>query len=145
MLKELQDRTPANQLLVVKVDVTKEDDILNAFAKAKEKFGRIDVVYNNAGYSISSAVESTPDDAARAVFETNFWGSTRVSREAVRFFRDENPKGAGGRLIVTSSLVGLNAYASFGFYSATKYGECWAWATYGVRRVLIECIQPWRL
>lgn len=122
VLKELQDRTPADRLVVLKLDVTKEDEILNAFTKAKEKFGRVDVVYNNAGFSTATVVEATPDDAARTLFETNFWGSTRVSQEAVRFFREENPKSAGGRLIVISSIAGLNAYAGVGFYSATKYG-----------------------
>ncbi len=122
VLKELQDRTPADRLVVLKLDVTKEDEILNAFTKAKEKFGRVDVVYNNAGYVAATVIEAMPNDAARALFETNFWGSTRVSQEAVRFFREENPKGAGGRLIVISSLAGLNAYAGVGFYSASKYG-----------------------
>ena len=79
-------------------------------------------MFNNAGYSVAAVVEATPEDIARALFETNFWGSSRVSREAVRFFRDENPKGAGGRLIVNSSVVGLNAFQGVGYYSATKYG-----------------------
>ncbi|KAI0082901.1 NAD-P-binding protein, partial [Irpex rosettiformis] len=99
VLRDLQDRTPSDRLLVLKVDVTKEDEILDAFTKAKEKFGRIDVVFNNAGYVFSSVIESTPEDVARALFETNFWGAVRVSREAIRFFRDENPNDAGGRLI----------------------------------------------
>ncbi|KAI0766493.1 hypothetical protein BC629DRAFT_1596333 [Irpex lacteus] len=103
VLRELQDSTPSDRLLVLKLDVTKKDEILDAFTKAKEK--------------------ATPDDAARTLFETNFWGSTRVSQEAVRFFREENPKGAGGRLIVISSIAGLNAYAGVGFYSATKYAS----------------------
>ncbi|KAI0337084.1 NAD(P)-binding protein [Trametopsis cervina] len=121
VLKELQDTTPSNQLLVLKVDVTKPEDIINAFVKAKESFGRVDVVFNNAGYGMSSLVEGTPDDVARAIFETNFWGSTSVSREAVRFFRDENPAGAGGRVIVTSSYVGIVTPPTLGWYSATKH------------------------
>ncbi|KAI0763680.1 hypothetical protein BC629DRAFT_971719 [Irpex lacteus] len=120
-LKDLQDNTPSEQLLVIKVDVTKEKDITNAFLKAKEKFGRIDVVYNNAGYGMGSVVESAPDDVARDVFEANFWGAARVNTAALRFFRDENPAGAGGRLIVSSSLAGLHPLANMGHYSAAKH------------------------
>lgn len=122
VLKDLQDRTPKERLLLLKADVTKEDDVRDAFTKAKENFGRVDVVYNNAAIWFTSTVEAVPDDKARALFETNFWGATRVSREAVRFFRDENPKGAGGRLIVISSAAGLIANGGIGFYSASKYG-----------------------
>ena len=124
MLKDLQDRTPAasERLLVLKVDVTKKEDVISAFVEAKKKFGRIDIVFNNAGYALGSVVESTPDDAARAIFETNFWGAACVSREAVRFFRDMNPAGDGGRLIVVSSLVGITPLVNLGHYSATKHG-----------------------
>ncbi|KAI0086341.1 hypothetical protein BDY19DRAFT_908321 [Irpex rosettiformis] len=121
VLKELQDRTSPEKLLVLKVDVTKEEDILDAFAKTKERFGRIDIVINNAGYSMATVVESTPEDAARALFDTNFWGATRVSREAVRTFRDSNPAGTGGRLIVISSYTGIRAFPIMGYYGATKH------------------------
>lgn len=130
-----------DKLLVVKVDVTKLQDITDAFAKAKQAFGRIDVVYNNAGYgmyfvlsqSVSivcingdstvalGEIEGLDLDVARAVFDVNFWGATSVAREAVRFFRDEN-KPAGGNLINVSSTVSVGAVAAFGFYSASKFG-----------------------
>ena len=122
VLKELQDKTPEDKLLVLKVDVTKEEDIHAAFTKAKEKFGRIDVLINNAGHGMGSFVKSTPEDAARSIFETNFWGSANVSREAVRFFREEN-KPCGGRLIVTSSASGIKPLPLIGYYSASKFGE----------------------
>ncbi|KAI0093964.1 NAD-P-binding protein [Irpex rosettiformis] len=120
-LNDLRESTSAERLLVLKVDVTKEEDVIDAFATAKKKFGRIDIVYNNAGYGLGSVVESTPDDAARAIFETNFWGAARVNREAIRFFRDTNSGGVGGRLIVVSSLVGIYPLTNLGHYSATKH------------------------
>lgn len=123
VLKDLQDRTPAEKLLVLKVDVTKEGDVLNAFTQAKEKFGRIDIVINNAGHGMGSFVETNPEDEARSMFEVNFWGATRVNREAVRAFRDSNPPGAGGRLVVISSYTGFAALPSLGYYSATKHGS----------------------
>ena len=123
-LKELQDRTPAEKLLVLKVDVKNEEDVLNAFAQAKEKFGRIDVVINNAGHGMGSVTETTPDDAAREIFETNFWGAARVNKEAVRAFRDSNPAGTGGRLVVISSYTGFVPLPLLGYYGATKHGTC---------------------
>ena len=67
-------------------------------------------------------VEAMPEADARAIFETNFWGAVSVSREAVRFFREVNPAGAGGRLLQFSSLSGLRGFGTSAFYCATKFG-----------------------
>ncbi|KAJ7207166.1 NAD(P)-binding protein [Mycena pura] len=122
-------RTPADldglaaanpeRLLVVKCDVTKADDVVAAFARGIERFGRVDVVFNNAGLVMISEIEGTPDSqhAARALFEVNFWGALLVSREAVRVFRDLNPAGAGGRLLNVSSSSGFVGMPIMGLYS----------------------------
>ena len=68
-LESLQAKYPADRLLVTKLDVTKSDEIESAFAKAKEAFGRVDVVFNNAGWGVIGEIEGTPDDQARAMFE----------------------------------------------------------------------------
>ncbi|KAJ7096673.1 hypothetical protein B0H15DRAFT_52702 [Mycena belliarum] len=119
----LDDLAAANpeRLLVVKCDVAKPADILSAFAAAIEKFGRVDVVFNNAGYGILGESEATPEDAARALFDVNFWGAVAVSKEAVRVFRDVNPRGAGGRLLNVSSGLGFGAAPGLGMYSASKH------------------------
>ena len=91
---------------------------------AKEAFGRVDVVLNNAGVSLGAEIEGTPEELARKMFETNFWGAANVSREAVRFFRDENPKGEGGRLLTIGSYAGMAPFGGLGYYSATKAGVC---------------------
>ena len=117
-LSELAARYPSSQLLTVKVDVTNNADVTAAFAKAEETFGRIDVVFNNAGINIIGEVESMNEAAARELFEVNFWGATRVTKEAVRFFREVN-KPIGGRLLQVSSRVGLVGSAALGFYSAS--------------------------
>ena len=82
----------------------------------------MDVVFNNAGYSVLGEVEGFSDDAAKALFETNFWGAVNVSKEAIRFFRDVNVP-AGGRLLNVSSFIGMVPYPLLGFYSATKHGQ----------------------
>lgn len=122
-LSALSSTYPASRLLVHKLDVTAPADIPAAFAAAHAQFGRVDVVFNNAGYGLLAEVEGTPDDVARGVFETNFWGAANVSREAVRVFREVNPKGVGGRLLTVSSFVGLKPLPCAGYYSAAKFGE----------------------
>ena len=120
-IKDLQEKYPADRLVVVKADVTNKQDVADAFQKAVHAFGRVDVVFNNAGYSVVTEIESTPDDAARNLFETNFWGAVNVSKEAVRVFRDVN-KPSGGRLLTMSSFVGVTIMPSAGFYTASKFG-----------------------
>ncbi|THG96423.1 hypothetical protein EW026_g5403 [Hermanssonia centrifuga] len=89
---------------------------------AEKAFGRIDVVFNNAGYGMLAEVEGTPEDKARVMFDVNFWGATNVSREAVRFFREVN-KPTGGRLLNVSSVAGIKTVPALGYYTATKHGD----------------------
>ena len=133
VLADLVATYTADRLLTLKLDVTKQADITAAFAAAHAKFGRIDVVANNAGYSTIGEVEAVSDETARAIFETNFWGAANVAREAVRVFRELNPQGAGGRLLNFSSISGIQGMAGFAHYCATKFGKsphwrlvCWA-------------------
>lgn len=123
VLADLQAQYPADRLLVLKVDVTVHSDIIAAFQKMKEVFGRLDVVVSNAGYAVLGEVEGTPDDVARALFEVNFWGSVHVMQEAVKFFREVNAPGKGGRIIQISSVMGIVGFPACGFYNATKFGE----------------------
>ncbi|KAL4251234.1 short-chain dehydrogenases/reductases (SDR) family protein [Abortiporus biennis] len=121
VLEWLKPQYPESQLLILKLDVTISSDITAAFAKAKERFGRIDVVFNNAGYCIVGETEATPEKMARELFEVNFWGADRVNREAVRFFREENGPGRGGRILVHSSYYGIHGSAGAPYYSASKH------------------------
>ncbi|KAF8551559.1 NAD(P)-binding protein [Imleria badia] len=134
-LSDLTARYPPTQLLVVKVDVTNKTDITAAFAKAQEVFGRIDVVFNNAGTNFAGEVESIDEADARDIFEVNFWGAARVTQEAVRFFREVN-KPIGGRLLQVSSRLGLIGVAASGFYSASKF------ALEGLTECLVDELDP---
>ncbi|KAJ7176865.1 hypothetical protein C8R46DRAFT_889684 [Mycena filopes] len=115
-----------SRVLVVKVNVQHQADVDAAFAQAEATFGRIDVVYNNAGYSAVGEVEGMPLEDAKDMFEasrilcTNFWGATHVSLAAIKFFREVN-KPMGGRLLQASSIYGLVAVGATGFYAASKY------------------------
>ncbi len=123
MLDDLVAQYSAGRVLVVKTDVTQPQDVSEAFARAKDAFGRIDVVFNNAGYTHLGEVESVQDADARALFDTNFWGAVSVTREAVKFFRESNPLGAGGRLLQMSSMYGIAGILCSAFYVASKHGK----------------------
>ena len=118
ILAPLIKQYPPTQLLVLTLDVTCPSDITTAFTRTQEVFGRLDVVFNNAGFGILSEVEGTPDPDARALFEVNFWGAVSVSRAAVKFFREVNPPGMGGVILQNSSILGFFGRPGFAFYSA---------------------------
>ncbi|KAL7279586.1 hypothetical protein ACG7TL_005990 [Trametes sanguinea] len=121
VIDNLKSKYPSDRLAIRKLDVTKEDEIIDVFTFVKEKFGRLDVVVNNAGYALAGELEAIKEEDARALFETNFWGATHVTREAVKFFREVNPARAGGRLLQISSLAGVSAGPATGYYAATKF------------------------
>ncbi|KAI0775584.1 NAD-P-binding protein [Trametes elegans] len=120
-LDSLVAKFPKERLLTVKVDVTVPEDITAAFERAKEVFGRLDVVVNNAGYSDLGEVESMDLARARLNVDTNFWGTVIGTREAIKFFREVNPPGVGGRIIQVSSMLGIFAQPVVTFYCATKF------------------------
>lgn len=121
ILDQLAAKFSKEKLLVLKLDVTKPQEIKDAFKAAEEAFGRVDVVFNNAAYGVLGEVEGTSEEVARALYDTNFWGATNVMREAVRVFREFNVT-PGGRLLNVSSKAGIEAPAGVGFYSSTKHG-----------------------
>ncbi|KAJ8521848.1 hypothetical protein ONZ45_g1487 [Pleurotus djamor] len=121
-LQDLAAKYPSSQLLLLKCDVTQKDDISSVFKAAVDTFGRVDVVFNNAGASVLAEVEvQEQEDASRRMFEVNFWGAGRVAAEAVKVFRDVNPAGVGGLLLNVSSALGQVGWAGGGYYSASKH------------------------
>ncbi|NUR22610.1 oxidoreductase [Frateuria sp.] len=105
------------RVLALPLDVTREGDAEAAVAAAVERFGRIDVLVNNAGYGIVGAVEETPADELRAQMETNFFGSAAVIRAALPVLRAQRT----GAIVNMSSMGGQMSFAGFGAYSASKF------------------------
>lgn len=88
------------RLLVLKLDVSKPQELISAFAQVKKTFSRLDVVFNKAGYAVLTNVEGYESDVAiRAMFNLNFW----VSKNTVKIFHEINKPGVGGRLVQLSS------------------------------------------
>ncbi|KAI0262447.1 hypothetical protein BC834DRAFT_939782 [Gloeopeniophorella convolvens] len=120
-LSELAREYPSASLLVQKLDVTNEQQIAEAFRAVEAHFRRLDVVVNNAGYAVIGEIEAVPDDMARQQIETLFWGPVHIMKEAIRFFREVNPPGHGGRVLNISSIGGYAANATASYYSAGKF------------------------
>ncbi|KIJ39278.1 hypothetical protein M422DRAFT_781104 [Sphaerobolus stellatus SS14] len=120
-IADLAAKYDSSRLLVLKLDVKNPEEIKSVFAKVKETYGRLDVVYNNAGYAVLAEAEATPVDTARDMFEVNFWGLINVTKEALRFFREVNKPGVGGWLLNASSMAGIAGLPAMSFYSASKY------------------------
>jgi NAD(P)-dependent dehydrogenase (short-subunit alcohol dehydrogenase family) len=107
-----------DRVLPVGLDVTDADAARTAIATAREHFGRLDVIVNNAGYANVSAIETTTDEDFRAQFETNFWGVYNVSKAAIPVLREQ-----GGGLVMQFSSVGGRVGGSPGIasYQAAKF------------------------
>ncbi|MFI9560290.1 SDR family NAD(P)-dependent oxidoreductase [Nonomuraea endophytica] len=122
-----------SRVLAVALDVTDADAARAAFATAGERFGRIDVVVNNAGYANASAIETTPEDDFRRQFETNFWGVYHVSTAAIPLLRAQG----GGTIVQFSSIGGrVGGSPGLGSYQAAKF------AVDGFTRVLAAETAP---
>lgn len=78
-LTSLKDKYTPEQLLIQQLDVTDDEQIEAAFAAAKDHFGRLDVVVNNAGHVLFGEAEGIPLDEARKQVEVLFWGPVKVS------------------------------------------------------------------
>lgn len=115
-LAELLHAHP-DQLITPRVDVTKPLETQEAVAETVAKWGRIDVLANNAGYGLGGMIEDTPMDEVRAVFETNVFGAVETLRAVLPVMREQR----SGVILNVSSVVGLVAYRGGGFYAATKH------------------------
>lgn len=140
VLHDLVEKYPETAR-ALKLDVTKESDAKNAISEAVKKFGRIDVLVNNAGYALIGAVEEASAEQARQQFDTNFFGVLNVTREALPILREQK----SGHIVNISSLVGFSAYPLLGLYSASKFAlegvtESLAAevAPFGIRTILVE-------
>ncbi|MEV5172309.1 SDR family NAD(P)-dependent oxidoreductase [Streptomyces flaveolus] len=131
-----------DRVLPVALDVTSPDAARAAVDAAVERFGRIDVLVNNAGYANVSPIETAADDDFRAQFETNFWGVYNVTRAALPTLRRQ---GAG--TVVQFSSIGGRVGGSPGIasYQAAKFAVdgfsrvlATETAPFGVRVMVVE-------
>ncbi|GAB2728752.1 SDR family NAD(P)-dependent oxidoreductase [Kitasatospora kifunensis] len=110
---------PADQdgLLVLPLEVTDPVAAEAAAARAVERFGRIDVLVNNAGYGVAGAVEETSDEEARSLFDTNVFGLLNVTRAVLPTLRAQR----SGHIVNIGSVGGFSQGAGSGIYGASKF------------------------
>ena len=106
-----------DQAIAVALDVTDRVQIDVAVAAAIARFGRIDVLVNNAGFGYLGAVEEGEDDAVRALFDTNVFGLIDMTKAVLPAMRAQ----ASGLIVTISSIGGLVSSAGTGYYHASKY------------------------
>ena len=103
---------------VLKLDVDNSVDIQNAMKEVAEKTdGRLDVLFNNAGFGQPGAVEDVGREALQAQFRTNVFGAHELATAAVKLMRQKG----GGRIIQNSSVLGFVCLKYRGAYNASKY------------------------
>lgn len=115
----LQDLIAAHgdRTLALRLDVTKPDQIAVAVRDAEHRFGRIDVLVNNAGYGYLTAFEEGDDTEYRKLFETNLFGLIAMTQAVLPGMR----KRRQGHILNMSSIFGFVGIASASFYAATKF------------------------
>jgi NAD(P)-dependent dehydrogenase (short-subunit alcohol dehydrogenase family) len=106
-----------DKALALPLDVTKREQIEDVVKKAKQHFGRIDALVNNAGYGYLAAIEEGEDDEVRAMFETNVFGLVDMTKAVLPIMREQK----SGVIVNVSSIGGLTSFAATGYYHATKY------------------------
>jgi NAD(P)-dependent dehydrogenase (short-subunit alcohol dehydrogenase family) len=107
----------SDALLPVALDVTDAAQAKAAVAAALDKFGRIDVLVNNAGFGLLAAVEESSDADVRRMYDTNVFGLLNVTRAVLPVMRSQR----AGHVVNMSSVGGYRAAAGFGVYSSTKF------------------------
>ena len=106
-----------DRALVLELDVTDAVEVDAAVNSAVKRFGRIDVLVNNAGIGYFGAVEESDEEEVRRMFEINFFGVARVTRTALPIMRKQR----SGHIVNISSIGGLRSFPSLAYYHATKY------------------------
>ena len=121
-----------DNVLVLKLDVTKPDQIAAAMQAADSRFGGIDVLVNNAGIGYFTAIEEGEEAEVRKMFDVNVFGMSRMIQAVLPGMR----KRRKGFIVNFSSIGGLRAFPAIGYYNATKF------AVEGLSEALWQEVEP---
>lgn len=122
-------------VVCIQLDVTDAVSIQSAISETLEKFGRIDVVVNNAGYGLLGPFEAATEEQVQRQFETNILGLMNVCREIIPYFREQN----GGHIVNVASMGGRTVFPFSSVYNATK------WAVEGFSESLQYELEPFNI
>ena len=119
-------------VLTLALDVTRPEQVKTAVEQAHAHFGRLDIVCNNAGYSLVGTIEEASPEAIRALYETNILGPVSVIQAALPFLR----KQGGGHILGISSGLGQVTLPVIGYYCSSK------WAFEAIHESLAAEVKP---
>jgi len=135
------EKAHPEQALALSLDVTKKQQIDSSIAIALKKFGRIDVLVNNAGFGVAGAVEEVAEDEYMPMFEVNLFGLIQMTKAVVPLLREQR----SGHVLNVSSIGGLCALPGVTYYNTTKFavegfseGLAQEMAPFGVHVTAIE-------
>lgn len=129
---DLHSHAKDDQVLVLKLDVTKPDQVAAAVKAAEDRFGRIDVLANNAGIGYFAAIEEGEDAEVRKMFEVNVFGLLSMTQAVLPGMRQRR----SGCIVNFSSIGGLRSFPALGHYNATKF------AVEGLSEALWQEVEP---
>lgn len=105
------------QFKLLRLDID-DDNSIQSFTQELFAYTKhLDVLVNNAGYMVTGIAEETPIEVGREQFETNFWGTVKVTNALLPYFRKQK----SGQIITVSSIVGLIGPPNLSYYSASKH------------------------
>jgi len=132
----------SDRLLPLTLDVTDDAQIAAAVDAARERFGRVDVLVNNAGYGYQASIEEGEDAEIRAQFDANVFGLFALTRAVLPLMRAQG----GGHVINITSVAGLVGFPGSGYYAASKHAvEGWSDALAAEVAPLglhVTCVEP---
>lgn len=102
---------------LLKLDIDNDSSIQSFAKQISNEIKQLDILVNNAGFMVTGIAEETPMDVARQQFETNFWGTVKVTNALLPIFRKQK----FGQIITVSSIVGLIGPPNLSYYSASKH------------------------
>ena len=115
-IKDIIEQYPETSI-AVQLDVTKADQIKASVEQALAKFGKIDVLVNNAGIGYFGAIEESEEDEVRRMFDINFFGLANMTNAVLPSMRAQR----SGHIVNIASIGGLVGFPGVGFYNATKF------------------------
>ncbi|MNI13255.1 3-oxoacyl-[acyl-carrier-protein] reductase FabG [compost metagenome] len=141
LLRQAAEAGLAERIHVISLDVTDSASIQSAVAAVLDKFGRVDVLVNNAGFAVGGFVEEVNMEAWRRQMETNFFGLVEVTKAVLPVMRNQR----AGLIVNVSSVSGLTGFPGYAPYAASKYAvEGFSESLrqevlpFGIRVVLVE-------
>jgi short-subunit dehydrogenase len=142
--RKTSGQAPYDEVTFINLDVARDDSVAAAVAQVIERFGRIDVLVNNAGVGSTGAAEDSSVAQDQAAFNINVFGTIRMIKAVLPHMRAQR----SGRIINVSSVVGFIPLPYMAIYAASKHAiEGYSWSLdhevrqFGVRVLLVE--PPW--